>query len=285
VVDEIRALLARHLPGYEVQSVTSLGGGLDNLVYEVNGELVVRRSRETDPAERGQLVRREAALLNMVREVSPLPVPEVAFADTAAGVLAYAKLPGYPLNERQVTDTERLATQLGEFLGRLHGAPLDAMSTIVPLDTEPLAAWLRDVEKCYEKVAMLIPAETRPLVERFLAESPPAEAQTAVFCHNDLGSEHVLVDAEGSMVTGVIDWTDAAITDPAYDLGLIYRDLGPEFLDSVLANYAGKWVEADLGRVVFYARCGVLEDIAYGVESGARRYADAGLAHLPWIFG
>jgi hypothetical protein len=38
--------------------------------------------------------------------------------------------------------------------------------------------------------------------------------------------EHVLVDVEANAVTGIIDWTDAAIADPARDLALIYRDFG-----------------------------------------------------------
>lgn len=282
--DEIRTLLARQLPGYKVRSVVGLGGGLDNLVYEVNGELIVRRSNESDAARRGQTVRREAALLGVLRELSPLPVPELAFADVDAGLLAYPKLPGRPLNEHPVADTEQLATQLGELLSRLHGAQLDVMSGIVPREDEPLATWLRDAEGCYRKVLHWIPTAMRPVIEEFLTAPPPAEPHTAAFCHNDLGSEHVLVDVGTGTVTGVIDWTDAAITDPAYDLALIYRDLGREVLDSVLAHYMGRPDQADLERVFFYARCAVLEDIVYGMGSGVRRYADAGLAHLPWIF-
>jgi len=48
VTDEIRALLARHRPGYEVTSVAKLGEGLDNITYDINGELIVRRSKEAD---------------------------------------------------------------------------------------------------------------------------------------------------------------------------------------------------------------------------------------------
>jgi hypothetical protein len=44
VTNEIRAVLTRHLPGYEIRSLAKLGAGLDNVVYEVNGELVVRLS-------------------------------------------------------------------------------------------------------------------------------------------------------------------------------------------------------------------------------------------------
>ena len=38
MIDEISALLSRHLLGYEVGSVAKLGEGLDNAAYEVNGE-------------------------------------------------------------------------------------------------------------------------------------------------------------------------------------------------------------------------------------------------------
>jgi hypothetical protein len=49
VVEGIRASLARHLPGYEVRSMVGLGEGSDNVAYEVNGQLVVRASKEADP--------------------------------------------------------------------------------------------------------------------------------------------------------------------------------------------------------------------------------------------
>jgi hypothetical protein len=66
VIDEVRRLLARRLPGYEVGSISGLGEGLDNAAYEVNGELIVRASKEPDPAVRTDATRREAALLAVV---------------------------------------------------------------------------------------------------------------------------------------------------------------------------------------------------------------------------
>jgi len=75
------------------------------------------------------------------------------------------------------------------------------------------------------------------------------------FCHNDLGAEHLLVDVEASTITGVIDWTDAAAADPAHDLALIYRDLGPAIFDLTLAHYDGEWTDAHRERTLFYARC------------------------------
>jgi aminoglycoside phosphotransferase (APT) family kinase protein len=41
-----------------------------------------------------------------------------------------------------------------------------------------------------------------------------AERAELVLSHNDLGIEHVLVDPATLEVTGVVDWSDAAIVDP-----------------------------------------------------------------------
>jgi aminoglycoside phosphotransferase (APT) family kinase protein len=287
VTDEIRALLSRHLPGYKVTSSVKLGEGLDNAAYEVNGELIVRASKQADHALRSESTRREADLLATVAGLSTLPVPEPIFMDARAGLLAYVKLPGLPLMDHPVAEPAGLAPALGRFLSRLHQAPLEKVEQLVERDAYPLPAWREDAQRDYQEIAEHLPAAARPLVEGFLGRTPPAEPRAAaVFCHNDFGAEHVLVDAGANALTGIIDWTDAAITDPARDLALVYRDLGPEVFRLTLGYYEGPFEDADRERTVFYARCTLLEDIAYGLSTrGARRYAEAGLAHLAWTFG
>ncbi|GAA3215864.1 phosphotransferase family protein [Nonomuraea helvata] len=284
---DIRTLLSRHLPDYRVRSVRPLGEGLDNMVYEVNDELLVRRNKATTPDENRQEVARLAAL----RELSPLPVPEVVFADDESGVIAYHKLPGEPLNRHPAADLRhgaadlrRLAEPLGEFLTALHGASTARMREVAPLDVYPAPTLLRDAELDYRDVESHVPEKQRPLVERFFEEPPPDEPRSLRFCHNDLGAEHVLVDAEAATITGIIDWTDAAITDPSHDFARIYRDLGPEFFEATLSHYDFPLDDADRARVLFYARCALIEDLAYGLSTGPRHYADAALAHLAWTF-
>jgi len=285
VTDEIRALLARQLRGYEVTSVVELGAGLDNAAYEVNGELIVRKSKEADPARRSESTRREADLLGAVARLSTLPVPEPVFADATEGVIAYSKLSGHPLIERPVAEPARLAPALGEFMGGLHLAPLEKMEKLVERNSYPLTAWLEDAGRDYGEIAEHIPAASRRVIEEFLGHAPPAERSVEAFCHNDLGAEHVLMNAEANDITGIIDWTDAAIADPARDLALVFRDLGPGVFELTLAHYGGSLEDTDRERAVFYARCKLIKDIAYGMSnSGARHYAEAGLARLDRTF-
>lgn len=284
--DKIETLLARHLPGYEVRSVTVLGEGLDNAAHEVNGELIVRTSKEADPAKRAESIRREAGLLMAVSGISTLPVPEPVFVDPEAGTVAYRRLPGLPLIDHPVAEPALLAPDLGRFLGRLHGTPQGKFEGLVERDRYPLKAWLEDAEEDYMGVSGRLPAPDRRRIEGFLVRNPPTEPRTLAFCHNDLGAEHVLVDVEANAVTGIIDWTDAAITDPARDLALVYRDLGPEACRMALAHYGGLFDGSDRERTIFYARCKLIEDLAHGLGTpGAERYAEAGLSHLARTFG
>jgi aminoglycoside phosphotransferase (APT) family kinase protein len=285
VISWIRASLARHLPGYEVRSVAGMGEGLDNIAYEVKGELIVRKSKEADPVTRSESTRREADLLVVITELSTLPVPQPIFVDVDAGAFAYAKLPGLPLIDHPVNEPALLAPALGRFLSGLHEAPMKEIEKLVGRDPYPLSAWREDAERDYRQIAERVPAVARRSVEDFLGRTPPVEPNVTVFCHNDLGVEHVLVDIEANVVTGVIDWTDVAITDPARDLALIYRDLGPEIFDLTLAHYEQHFDDDHRDRAVFYARCMLLEDLAYGLNTpGASRYAEAGLTHLARTF-
>jgi aminoglycoside phosphotransferase (APT) family kinase protein len=229
-------------------------------------------------------VRREAGLLVEVARFSPLPVPVPVFADAEAGVLAYPRLTGVPLNRLQAISPGSIAPALGAFLDAIHRAPLATMEALVEHDDYPHADWLRDAERDYRMFAGRLSPAQRAAVEAFLGSDPPPEPEALVFCHNDLGSEHVLVDPESGAGTGIIDWSDAAIADPARDFARLYRDLGPAALATMLAACDRPIDAAGRARIAFHARCALIEDIAYGLTGGESIYADAGLARLDRTF-
>ncbi len=285
-VAEVRSVVAAHLPDYQVDSVVQVGSGLDNLAYEVNGELIVRFSTAPDSVR----LNREARLLTAVADVSPLRVPVPVFTATEHGCLAYFKLPGVPLLD--VPPSQRaghgpsIAAMLGDLLTALHAGPVDRWTDLADIDDHALAERRREAAQAYLTVAGQIPARHRRAVQSFLDAPPPHDRYAPVFSHNDLGIEHVLVDPVEWTVTGIIDWSDSAIVDPARDFGLIYRDLGPAALQVALRHYrySTNDVEALTERAVFYARCSVFEDLVYGTETGRDSYVDKSLAALDWLF-
>src|SRR5688500_313590 len=128
-VAAVRDMVGVHLPGYRVESVVQVGEGTDNLVVEVNGALIVRLTKEPDPAARAARVEREARLLAAVAAIAPLPVPEPSFTVPEQGCLAYRKLPGLPLLDlpqgQRSAHGGWVAVRLGGLLTALHAAPVE----------------------------------------------------------------------------------------------------------------------------------------------------------------
>ncbi|MFT9494368.1 macrolide 2'-phosphotransferase [Anaerosolibacter sp.] len=60
--------------------------------------------------------------------------------------------------------------------------------------------------------------------------------QVTGFIHGDVHIGHILVDKDGN-VTGLIDWTEAKVTDVSNDFVVYYRTFGEEGLDSLIKAY------------------------------------------------
>ncbi|MDA0174244.1 phosphotransferase [Solirubrobacter taibaiensis] len=178
----------------------------------------------------GEGVEREAALLDAIAPRLPLPVPEPVIV--GRGAIIQRRIPGRPLLELPRAERARFVPELLAFVEAVHA--LDGVDA--PVDDTPPEAWGVD-----------------------LPAPPPAERLT--FIHGDLGAEHVFAD--GDRITGVIDWGDAAIGDPAIDHGRLLRDFGAP----------------DHPRARFYAIATALEDLDYGVPL-YRENALAALATL-----
>ena len=285
---EIPRVLARVRPGHELQSVVQLGEGTDHVAYEVNWDLIVRFV--VDPTRRAEQVRAEAGVLDVVKTLAPPAVPDPLLVLPDDGILVYGKIGGAPLLHRREDlprlDLARFGAVIGQFLSRLHHAPASDFEAFASSDRRPPGEWLVEARLNYDQVIDSVPATRRAPIGAFFAQSPPGNPQSTAFCHNDLGIEHVLVDPATLAVTGIIDWADAAITDPACDLALIYRDLGPAALAGVLDHYAGPGepVEHIHERAAFYARCSVFGDIAYGLLPGHDLYLAQSRAALDWLF-
>ena len=271
--------------------VRPLGRGLDHVAVLVGGDVVLRVALEPDPAARAAGVRCEAALLRAVAAVAPVAVPVPTAVAPADGWLAHPLLPGAPLAEAAPETRARWAAATGAALGRLMAAvaaltPTAAADGLAEVDDAPPAEWLAEARRLHPRVAGRVPPAHGPAVAAFLraAPPPPAAPGELVLCHDDLGIEHVLVDERGA-VTGVIDWSDAAVADPAGDLGRILRDLGPAALDAALAAFPSPDREATRTRALFRARCGAVEDMAYGLDADRPAYVARSVTALGWLSG
>lgn len=204
--------------------------------------------------------------------------------------MAHPRLHGMPLQD--LLAAGRVPQTALDRLGREVGAVIRALTELpVPVDVpieDGLAVWLAEVPSNVEAVAPLLTDDLRAAVDHFLTMTVPVDPDPADlrFGHNDLGAEHILVDPATFAITGIIDWSDAAIADQAADVGRLLRDLGDGHIDAVLDGMR-LTPEERAGvreRAWCYARCLVLEDLAYAIE---RRpdLVDFEMSSLARLFG
>lgn len=253
VTPELAAgLIGDQFPDLAAAPITALATGWDNTAFLVDDRWLFRFPRR-EIAVPG--VRREIAVLPRLAPLLPLPIPNPTFIGQPSDRYGWpffgtSMLPGRELADSDLPDPERVraAESAGRFLRALHDPALAALPECGGLPVDPMrrASARARADRAREVLARLARANIwRPGedVDRLLddAERDREDAEAGrradlVVCHGDLHVRHLLVDARGA-ATGVIDWGDLCLGDPAVDLGIAYLGFAGQARAALLAAY------------------------------------------------
>jgi aminoglycoside phosphotransferase (APT) family kinase protein len=279
VEDELRDLVQERL-GFDVDRVTRIDGGWDSLAFDIDDEWIVRMPRR--PEVRAWL-RQEAALLPLLAPALPAPVPEVAVLEDKdeTFLLIHRKLHGEPLTAAlRSGDKASLARELGVFLAALQAFAGAAEAGL----GQPTAAELVAEEEAFtircERVLPLLDSSARRRARALLdSHRSWTPAFDPVLVHGDLGPEHIL--SRDGAVTGVIDWSDARMGDPAVDFGWPLHGACERFAEALLDAYVdhgGRVDDEFRDRALSYHRLGPWHEVIFGLERDRPEYVTRGLA-------
>jgi aminoglycoside phosphotransferase (APT) family kinase protein len=84
-------------------------------------------------------------------------------------------------------------------------------------------------------------------------------------------------------VSGIIDWGDAVIGDPAIDFAYLYTWYGVSWLENVLVHYTGKLDAEVISRSRYLATCVAIHYITLGQEQERIQWIEAGYSALQLI--
>lgn len=270
---EARALLAGRFPRFAGAEVVLLATGWDNTVHLVAGEWLFRFPRRKIALPG---LRREIETLPRLAPRLPLPIPVPEYvgepgADFPWPFWGGRLIPGSELAESGLGAADRIpaATRLGEFLAALHdpglaaelgeGLPVDPMGRADPGVRVPRA------RAALARLAEQGLYEPDPAIDELLAEAErlgPPRTQP-VMAHGDLHIRHLIVDETGE-ASGVIDWGDLCLADPASDLSIGFAAFsGPARTAFFTAYGSPVSVDRELrARVLAVFLCAVLADYA-----------------------
>jgi aminoglycoside 2''-phosphotransferase len=249
--------------------VIELGRGTDSAAFGVDDTWVFRFPI-VEPAR--ETLRTEVALLGALARALPLPIP--AFEHVALDEHGQPRFVGYRLMHGQPLTAERLAAldaraqeavlgALAGFLDAVHAYPL-GIARAAGVREELVKGGYHAAQRGLPALLsrLLTRAERRELdhwFSRFEAEHPPR----ATLVHADLKPAHVLLDPDAGRIAGVLDWGDACVGDPDFDLAVISIFFGADVTARMLAHMPGRDPATAAAKTEFYTTLRWLQDLAY----------------------
>ena len=184
---------------------------------------------------------REPALLALLAArgiAAPTNAEAIRDADGLVLAVAYDYIEGAAAGDLGRGARRTLAREVGAALTALHTTPVDEARAVgVPeLDLgEELYGPM--VEACLPHLG---PRGRAWLEQRFAAFIDGGGSRDAphALVHGDLGCGHLLADAAGRLAA-IIDWGDALIADPAYDLAALLANCPRGFAERAIEAYEG----------------------------------------------
>jgi aminoglycoside phosphotransferase (APT) family kinase protein len=226
----VLSLARRHAP--HVRAVTGVDeSGGEARTYALDADIILKTQRPQRLRPRTSLEKEVFFLIQIAKDAPDLSVPRVLGYGREGRYIEYTvmtRMPGVALRHAQLTTAQRQAVmfELGRALHRIHQLPQE------PFATHPLMSGDRNAVAVRARCAALMDELTEQIRERHrawsLPLSPEALSQRAlaalpegderVALHSNPYHEHTFVDPTTGTYTGLIDFGDAYISHPTFDL-------------------------------------------------------------------
>lgn len=276
----VRGALGDQFPELALRTIDYLGSGWDYDAYLVDRRLAVRFPRRAEVAER---LDQEAAILRLVRSSLEcgLPMPEIATPESAVPDIVPAEIavpeiimrgqgsthfphaffghvfiPGVAADNPAAHASTDLAVDLAQALTLIHSITPESASAIgIGNEEECCKTRFSDTFDCVQKADGI--RDFMPDAYAWLLGRPPVPRDypgPPRFIHHDFSLRHILIDRGTGRLSGIIDWSDAALGDPALDFVSLVLWRGWDFTDSVIRLYRPALDDGFRDRLRFLAR-------------------------------
>lgn len=266
-------VLREQFPALALRSIEHLGSGWERDVFLVDGRLVVHFPRYAGVADG---LDRHAAILDLVagRVGHHVAVPEITLWGKAGRhfphrFFGHALIPGVEADPTSPPPSAQLASELGAALSEIHAIP--AAGEPVAIETLPDSC-ATDLAVLMQQTQLVDDLEAAaPLPYGWLRDGPEvpvSDPGPPRFVHGDLQPEHIIVTPDSRRLAGIIDWSAAALGDPALDFSYLLVLHGRAFLERALAAYRLPVDDAFLERTAFRARVRAVGWLVYALHRG-----------------
>ncbi len=268
--EEILPYVRKFLPKLLAESLHFFYHGTYN-VFEIDNKYILRvADKEFRNIKGYEILQRESELLDFFQKKFPFSVPKFLYLHDKQELpfSIHNKIPGKSLSYiiQQLTDTqkERVGGEIGRFLSLLHSKELldDYERNFEhqkgrPTKSDFIKAFKLRWHTRFEsirKVAFVYLSDDEKIWLTEIFNSYINNSANFSFSprivHSDFDTSNILIDPASFKLTGVIDFEECKIGDPAIDL--LFFDEGSIVMNAILDNYEFSKDKSLLERMKFF---------------------------------
>lgn len=279
----VLSLARRHVPDIHTVTLVDESGG-EARTYTIDDALILKAQRPQQLRPRTSLEKEVFFLTQLATVASDLSVPRVlgygheqvtddALGDVMIEYTLMTRMPGIALRHARLDSNARRAVllRLGTVLRRIHSLPLAPFvaSELFHGDQSAVDTRMRfgnhfndladDIR--HKRTPWRLPLTPEQVGAKAIASLPRTLERAAL--HSNPYLEHVFVDPETGTYAGLIDFGDAYISHPAFDLRRWNRPADREALlqgytseqpasDAFLATWRAVTILGDVVTIAYY---------------------------------
>jgi len=254
-----QALLARitnAFPELQWGAYIYLDQGWDHEVLILDNRLVFRFPNDEHYLK---LLRNEADVLERLKPLVTAAIPEYRYFAPDGSFAGYPIVQGKPVlksvfEKFKPDDREALAEQLARLLSSMHTFVQNGHSENLTFSSYMDDDQGQTKRQADEYLKTVLGTDDFALTQAILAEVDALLELPlpAVLLHGDIYHDHLLWDQDAKQL-GVIDFSDMALGDPAFDFAELY-EYGEDFVRQIYGLYTGPKDETFLERAWAYQR-------------------------------
>jgi aminoglycoside 2''-phosphotransferase len=246
---------------------TQIHHGDDFTIVEVNNAWMFRFPRSQ---EARNVLEIEKQFLAEFTPLSPVPVPLYQYV--GEGFVGYRKIEGIllsPVRYKELSEEgqKKVVEQISAFLSSLHSFPVERARQMGM--TVGWNGWRKEAFQLFKSEIAPRLSQNALRNANSCFDAFFSSGYTTVVIHGDFyPRDHLFLDPQKEELSGIIDFGDLTLEDPASDLKNLLSDFGEEMLRNVLAAYSGASDQRFIDRMRLAIKAEPLFDAAYDVVFG-----------------
>lgn len=277
-------------PDLVINKCTFIEQGQNSYVAVINDEFIFKFPRYKQVIEE---LKKESIFLQKISSYITLNIPLPYFSSFVSNevgdvFIGYKMIKGVPLEKElfyKLKNKHEVAAQIVAFLKELHGLPVGSFNNDVVEERNSHEYWSNMLMNIKKYIFPHIREDAKENItktfQKFLDDRENFLYEPVII-HGDMGSSNIIFDTEIGKVSGIIDFGQVSVDDPAIDIASLICPMGygEDFIELILNTYPQ--AKSLIPRARFYVSTFALQEALFGVETGDKEPFYSGIAsYLP----